>query len=386
MGVLMHLPLVSNDKVSPDNVDPNVVRPRTRGDCEGGQRPCPFVSCAHHLYHVAHRADYASDEAHFDALVETCSLDIADESGATLLRIADVLKVTRARAQQIESRAVLKARRAVRLRLKAVALEDWSDGRDDMLTSRVTSDGRTNSSWKTPGTIVAEPPPIDANADDGDAITNAEGALWDLSLDETRERAATASVTMFRAYMNGSITRGFERVDPRFTKALDDVERRLEAVTNGEGHMSEDKTSTASKVRALFESGVTQMEVLVARLGSGERSRISSAVQSMMRQGIIRRIGRGQYALTGTSSAPTTSSSAKAAPAEKAAVGDAQSRLSRAAQNGVQALARVSLDAPHTSDVGIAALERRIETLRAELSGLEQALRIVKGDGRSATT
>src|SRR4029077_6719314 len=28
----------------------DIERPRPRGDCVGGERPCPFVSCAHHLY------------------------------------------------------------------------------------------------------------------------------------------------------------------------------------------------------------------------------------------------------------------------------------------------------------------------------------------------
>ena len=27
-----------------------VPRPQTRSDCQGGPRPCPFVSCRHHLY------------------------------------------------------------------------------------------------------------------------------------------------------------------------------------------------------------------------------------------------------------------------------------------------------------------------------------------------
>src|SRR5262245_43072037 len=27
-----------------------VDKPRTRADCVGGERPCPFVSCKHHLY------------------------------------------------------------------------------------------------------------------------------------------------------------------------------------------------------------------------------------------------------------------------------------------------------------------------------------------------
>ncbi len=27
-----------------------IVRPKTRGECASGPRPCPWVSCRHHLY------------------------------------------------------------------------------------------------------------------------------------------------------------------------------------------------------------------------------------------------------------------------------------------------------------------------------------------------
>ena len=34
-----------------DNTYPDwIERPKTRADCVDGPRPCPYISCAHHLY------------------------------------------------------------------------------------------------------------------------------------------------------------------------------------------------------------------------------------------------------------------------------------------------------------------------------------------------
>ncbi len=58
------------------------MRPRTRGECKGGARPCPYVSCRHHLYLDVNpttgtiKFNYPGVEP--DELVETCSLDVAD--------------------------------------------------------------------------------------------------------------------------------------------------------------------------------------------------------------------------------------------------------------------------------------------------------------------
>jgi hypothetical protein len=51
----------------PPDEHADVPRPRTRGDCKDGARPCPFVSCAHHLY-----------------------LDVSAESGAIKLNFPDL--------------------------------------------------------------------------------------------------------------------------------------------------------------------------------------------------------------------------------------------------------------------------------------------------------
>lgn len=94
-------------------------------------RPCPFVSCAHHLAHVAvapgrhgpgqqvlreigreYRTAEALDEALEDAadaaisLRMTCALDVADQGGITLEEIGDLIGLTRERVRQIEDGAL----------------------------------------------------------------------------------------------------------------------------------------------------------------------------------------------------------------------------------------------------------------------------------------
>ena len=85
---------------------PVVERPRTRGDCIDGPRPCPFVSCVHHLYLDVSPAgsiklNFPAREVH--ELTETCSLDVADRGGVTLEEVGALINITRERARQIEA-------------------------------------------------------------------------------------------------------------------------------------------------------------------------------------------------------------------------------------------------------------------------------------------
>jgi hypothetical protein len=91
-------------------------RPATRGDCAGGQRPCPWVSCRHHLY-----LDVSEDGAvrlnfpHLEPweLEQTCSLDVAEDERA-LERVGAMLNVTRERVRQLEDAAFVVARPGLR--------------------------------------------------------------------------------------------------------------------------------------------------------------------------------------------------------------------------------------------------------------------------------
>jgi hypothetical protein len=88
-------------------------RPATRGECAGGQRPCPWVSCRHHLYlDVLPTGAIRLNFPHLEPweMEQTCSLDVADAEERTLEGVGEMLNVTRERLRQIESDAIRVAR------------------------------------------------------------------------------------------------------------------------------------------------------------------------------------------------------------------------------------------------------------------------------------
>lgn len=89
-----------------------VERPRSRADCLDMPRPCPFVSCSHHLYLDANPLTGALTINHphleVDELAETCSLDVADRGGITLEEVGSLVSLTRERCRQIEERGLSK--------------------------------------------------------------------------------------------------------------------------------------------------------------------------------------------------------------------------------------------------------------------------------------
>jgi hypothetical protein len=90
--------------------DSGAERPRTRAECNDVPRPCPFVSCKHHLYlDVSQRT--GSIKLNFPDLEvwemkTSCALDIADEGGTTLENVGAILNVTRERVRQLELAAL----------------------------------------------------------------------------------------------------------------------------------------------------------------------------------------------------------------------------------------------------------------------------------------
>lgn len=88
-------------------------KPSTRSDCEFGPRPCPWVSCRHHLYvdiTIGGKLRINFPNLEIDELVETCSLDVADEGESILKRVGSLLNLTRERIRQIEAVALKKLR------------------------------------------------------------------------------------------------------------------------------------------------------------------------------------------------------------------------------------------------------------------------------------
>lgn len=83
-------------------------RPKTRGECVGGPRPCPWAACRHNNYlevsssgglGTAHRVG-------IEDLKDSCSLDVADRGDSTLEEVGAALGVTRERVRQVEAKAL----------------------------------------------------------------------------------------------------------------------------------------------------------------------------------------------------------------------------------------------------------------------------------------
>jgi len=90
----------------------DIPRPKFRGECKEEQRPCPWVSCKHHLY-LDVNPETGSIKLNFPDLEvwemkETCSLDVADKNGITLEEVGEIMNLTRERIRQVEVRGLLK--------------------------------------------------------------------------------------------------------------------------------------------------------------------------------------------------------------------------------------------------------------------------------------
>jgi hypothetical protein len=102
-------------------------KPRRREECVDGPRPCPYVSCKHHLYiDVSPRT--GAIKLNFPDLEvwemnESCALDIADRGGTTLEDVGAIMNLTRERIRQVEVKALAKLE-ALR---DMMALRDYVD-------------------------------------------------------------------------------------------------------------------------------------------------------------------------------------------------------------------------------------------------------------------
>jgi hypothetical protein len=89
-------------------------RPKTRAECAHEQRPCPWVSCKHHLY-LDVNPRTGTIKLNFPdlepwELEHTCALDVADDGGHTLEEVGDITNLTRERIRQLELRGLLELR------------------------------------------------------------------------------------------------------------------------------------------------------------------------------------------------------------------------------------------------------------------------------------
>ncbi len=105
------LKVLRSEQVAGEETVVDYERPRTRGECANAERPCPFVSCKHHLYLDVNeetgtlKINFPTKEP--DELAESCALDVADRGGATLEEVGELVNVTRERVRQLETKALL---------------------------------------------------------------------------------------------------------------------------------------------------------------------------------------------------------------------------------------------------------------------------------------
>jgi len=85
-------------------------RPKTRGECADGPRPCPWASCHYHLF-LDVNPDNGSIKLNFphleiDEMKETCALDVADRGGVILEEVGRIYNITRERVRQLQVRGL----------------------------------------------------------------------------------------------------------------------------------------------------------------------------------------------------------------------------------------------------------------------------------------
>lgn len=98
----------------PEQADADYQRPKKRGVCKEEERPCPYVTCRHHLYlDVAKSGALKLNFPDLEVweMKETCSLDVADRGGATLEDCGAIMNLTRERVRQLEVRGLVHVKR-----------------------------------------------------------------------------------------------------------------------------------------------------------------------------------------------------------------------------------------------------------------------------------
>ncbi|MBK6461936.1 MAG: hypothetical protein IPF92_13105 [Myxococcales bacterium] len=109
LRVLNDEPAAADD---PGDLEPlDVQRPRTRGECSTGPRPCPWVSCRHHLFAEVERGTIRANVhvAPEDmAAGQSCALDVAERGELTLEEIGALFGVSGDRMREIERAALVR--------------------------------------------------------------------------------------------------------------------------------------------------------------------------------------------------------------------------------------------------------------------------------------
>jgi hypothetical protein len=99
--------------------------PATWGECRGGPRPCPRVSCRYHLFlDVDWRGSikFNNPDREVEELRPSCALDVAEGRPKTLDAVAKLMNLTREAVRKIEIKAMAKIASA------SPELAGWLDG------------------------------------------------------------------------------------------------------------------------------------------------------------------------------------------------------------------------------------------------------------------
>jgi hypothetical protein len=145
------------------------------GDGTNAERPCPYISCAHHLFLDVSQETGAiklnfpdlMDEdggIRFDEMPYTCSADVADRGGATLEQVGTLINTTRERIRQIEVKALMKLEKLD----DVLALRELLDGCNERRPFRAHQKPQTGEDASC-GT-ASSAPDDDSNSDDSDDI------------------------------------------------------------------------------------------------------------------------------------------------------------------------------------------------------------------------
>jgi Sigma-70, region 4 len=160
----------------------DIERPRTREECTDAPRPCPFVSCQHHLY-LDVSARTGAIKLNFPDLevwdmTETCALDVADRGGTTLEEVGAIMNLTRERIRQVEVKGLaklsaLRDMNALRdyvdegpvgkRRLPILTVDSEDEDEDEEMDTEAKAEGESETEGEAE-TAVAATPEFDVEA------------------------------------------------------------------------------------------------------------------------------------------------------------------------------------------------------------------------------
>lgn len=160
----------------PASYPDGVSRPRTRGECVDGPRPCPWASCRHHTLldvtkagritmHRLDVEDLTMVDEDGDRIDASCSLDLAEQGPRTLSQVGSLFGFGRERSRQIEAAAIvsLRSARGVDVLADAFAAGGFEDSTADRDTLALGS-GPGSVDHFGEGDEQAEGPADDADA------------------------------------------------------------------------------------------------------------------------------------------------------------------------------------------------------------------------------